>query len=462
MNRHQSNELKKLKDYIRKPPGAELISMVKFNICLFSFPLAACLGDDYPIVAVVPFALLFSMLGLWFSKWVILSNQLYVARIEHRLDWLIEDFSNAQPLLSYTLNVGDEWLFGRGIKRLVEISDITALRYAPKDIWFKSDKLIATLASEEEEIVLASFTIDKLRENELGSLVFYISKVNPTVKVDEALLGMGTPAFDNPLDKKLSKRSIRGTWGTCLWAIDGEGFLTVRKGEGEPCNGKSPWEDFSPIITRARFERAVVLPQDCSGLLAGCSSLVELDCEFWDMSRVVNMKRMFCGCSSLEEVHGANWNTSQVEDMTCAFDGCSALRMLASTNWDTSSVRDMTGLFWGCSSLRFLGVKEWDTSRVEDMRNMFIGCESLVTLPLSKWDTSRTKSVNSMFMDCKSLEELDLSHWKTDKMEDLRHMFEGCTKLDVLTVSQDMANLMQGDRRVFGICQQANVRIAES
>ena len=462
MNHSQAKEMRKLKGYLRSRSDNAIPFLVKFWVCASSFPLAASMDDRYPIAIALPLAAFVIVLGPWFHKWMNLNLTLSNIRKEHRDDWLLEDFSNAKSLLFDCVRIGDEWLFGWGMKRLVKIADITSLRYAPGAVSAISNRVTATLASKDSEIVLFRFYAKEPFEDELGALISYILKINPSVEVDSSLLEMDTGAFYKLFAKKLSNRSFRGTWGTCSWAIDGKGLLTVRTGTGAPCHGKSPWEDFAPTITSARFEQAVLLPRDCNGLFAGCSSLVELDCEFWNTSQVKSMKRMFSGCASLKSINGAEtWDTSQVEDMTCAFDGCSSLETIFVKDWDTSSVRDMTGLFWGCSSLRYLGLKKWDTAQVEDMRDMFIGCESLVTLPVSEWDTSLTRNVDSMFKDCRSLEELDLSHWRTDKMETPRNMFEGCTRLGTLTVSQGIAGLIQGNNQVFGENKHINVCVVE-
>lgn len=445
-----------LKKYLRKSTLGDFPRCFLYVFYVSALGLPSLLASSPPPLVsfsmALPYIIAFGILFYLRRK---TSAYLAKTNASGELERLIDDFLNAQPVLADRLRIGDEWLFGQGARRPVRIADISSLRHKAGNELFQGSVYI-TLLSTGKETRLCRYPFDKSSESVIGGLVCYLLEMNPGIATNQSLLELATHDAGRAFANKMAARPIHGTWGTCSWEIDDENRLTVRTGTGASCRGKSPWTEWAGQIASARFESRVVLPPDCSGLFAGCTSLAEVNDGSWDMSNVTTMRRMFCGCSSLEDLPGASaWNVSHVLDMTCAFDGCSSLQRVFTANWDTSSVRDMTGVFWGCSSLEHLGIANWITSQVEDMRDMFLGCTSLVKVNLTKWDISKVKSMNSMFKDCISLTELDLSLWNPEQLEDAYAMVDGCSNLDSLAAPQRLITLLKDNGKTADVNEMA-------
>lgn len=107
---------------------------------------------------------------------------------------------------------------------------------------------------------------------------------------------------------------IIDTWGECAWEIDDQGMLTVYAGEGTDSTGQAdhwfPWSERGADIKAAVFKEGVILPENCSYLLYGCSNLVSADLSGCNAAGVSNMESLFHDCSALESLDLSGWDTS--------------------------------------------------------------------------------------------------------------------------------------------------------
>ena len=86
-------------------------------------------------------------------------------------------------------------------------------------------------------------------------------------------------------------------------------------------------------------------------MLAGCTSLVSVNTEDWDVSNVNNMYYMFGECRSLTSLNMSNWNTNNVTNMGEMFIRCSSLESLNLSNFDMTNVTNTNYMFQNCTSL---------------------------------------------------------------------------------------------------------------
>ena len=151
------------------------------------------------------------------------------------------------------------------------------------------------------------------------------------------------------------------TCGTCEWAIDEAGTLTVRPENGTEGTLKDfylhpvPWagKDFISVS----FEGKVTAPS-ARRMFEGCSSLESADLTGLDTSSTEDMSNMFYGCSSLSSVDLSALDTSSATNMSFMFDGCSSLESVDLSGFDASSLTDVSNMLAGCSSLESVKVPE--------------------------------------------------------------------------------------------------------
>ena len=97
---------------------------------------------------------------------------------------------------------------------------------------------------------------------------------------------------------------------------------------------------------------------DLSYMFSGCSNLISVNTEDWDISSVYSMRSMFYECTSLTQLDLSNFNTAMVGFMSMMFYNCTSLTTLNLSNWDASGLfipeMEMEGMFSGCNSLHTL------------------------------------------------------------------------------------------------------------
>ncbi len=162
---------------------------------------------------------------------------------------------------------------------------------------------------------------------------------------------------------------------------------------------------------------------DISWMFAGCSQLVALDVNSWDVSQVTKMQATFQNCAKLATVNVANWDTHSVQYLIDTFNGASSLTSLPVGKWNTSKVATLMRTFTDCTSLTSLDVANWDTRLVTNMSAMFRGMTKVKTLPVDKWQTGRVINMQLVFSGDTSLESLNVANWDTSRVNSLDGTF---------------------------------------
>ncbi len=174
--------------------------------------------------------------------------------------------------------------------------------------------------------------------------------------------------------------------GTCVWAIDASGVLTIKpadgKGSGELENSAWTDSDYAEKITAVKVEGKVKAPANFEKAFRGLSSAKTMDLSGLDTSNVESMFGMFYYCKSLTSLDVSGFNTSKVTNMFRMFSYLPSLTSLDLSNFDTSKVTNMSAMFMDSSALKTLDISSFDTSNVEYMNNMFPGCDVLTTVKL--------------------------------------------------------------------------------
>lgn len=174
-------------------------------------------------------------------------------------------------------------------------------------------------------------------------------------------------------------------------------------------------DDISNLPTRVSF-------QGCASLLTveymcdsittmlsmfqGCSNLISINENSWDVSKVTSMENAFTNCNNLMSMDLSGWDVSKVTTMYCMFQYCGKILSLNLSGWDTSSVTTMGGMFQNCSSLTSLDISRFKTSSLTSIQAMFYGCSSLTSLDFTGWNMSKIKAFGQFCGNCTSLESI--------------------------------------------------------
>ncbi|MDO4890194.1 MAG: BspA family leucine-rich repeat surface protein [Coriobacteriaceae bacterium] len=209
---------------------------------------------------------------------------------------------------------------------------------------------------------------------------------------------------------------LSGECGTCVWAIDDDGALTVSPADGvegwlDEWDGSyfwsMPWSEGYDRVTSATFT-GKVHAKTCANMFCDFDKLTSVDLSSLDTSQATSMFNMFRGCASLTSIDLSTFDTSNVESMNGMFGGCTSLGELNMSSFDTSRVTNMGSMFSGLTQFTAIDVTNFDTASVTTMELMFGGCRSLEALDLSSFDTARVKNMDGVFSQCDSLGELRL------------------------------------------------------
>ena len=177
-------------------------------------------------------------------------------------------------------------------------------------------------------------------------------------------------------------------------------------------------------------------PKDSNHLFAYMTSLVKVDTGNYDVSRVVNARRMFRNCEVLTDIDVSHWDTSNITDMHAIFYRNYKLADIAVGDWNVSNVTDLSYAFYYCKTLETLDVADWDVRNVVNIESFLssatdnVGDMKIRSIDLSKWETPNVTDMGFMFYGCGQLTELDLSNLDVSKVTDLDHIFTDCYKLE--------------------------------
>ena len=84
-------------------------------------------------------------------------------------------------------------------------------------------------------------------------------------------------------------------------------------------------------------------------------------------NNLTNTAFMLAGCSSLNNINLSNFNTNNVTYMTGMFNGCSSLNNINLSNFNTNNVTNMAFMFCECSSLNNINLSNFNTNNVTNV-----------------------------------------------------------------------------------------------
>lgn len=212
-------------------------------------------------------------------------------------------------------------------------------------------------------------------------------------------------------------------------------------------NMKRLFEDSIKLVTLDVDNWDVSNVQNMHGLFSNCKQLNNLDVSAWNTVNVTNMNAVFQICTSLESLNLSNWDVSNAQTMINMFasvagEGTMVLTSIGDiSNWNVSNVTSMASMFQNCVLLTSLDLGNWDVSNVTDMSGMFSAISTSMSLTsigdLSNWDTSNVTTMAGMFQKCASLTSIiGINNWDVSNVTNMSYMFADCASL----ISLDFEN----------------------
>jgi len=166
-----------------------------------------------------------------------------------------------------------------------------------------------------------------------------------------------------------------------------------------------------------------VMPTNCTGMFEGCSALVGIGINDFNMATVTNTSYMFSSCLFFNAPIN-NWNTSSVTNMSGMFFGATSFNQQIGT-WNTSKVTNMSSMFNGASSFN-QPLNAWNTSAVTNMSSMFAGTGQY-NQSMSSWDTSKVTNMSSMFFNAFAMDQ-NISMWNISLVTSMTDILRGAGK----------------------------------
>jgi surface protein len=157
-----------------------------------------------------------------------------------------------------------------------------------------------------------------------------------------------------------------------------------------------------------------------NSLVEGASSLIELNMDGWDISKITS-KNVLYNTPSLNKLSFKNWILGSKSpyifnnDNTNGWYGKeSPVETVDVTGWDLSNTTNLNDLFINGSSVKeFIGTETWDMKNVTTITDLFCFCSSVEHLNLDGWDmTSLSNPGYSAFAGMVNLKTLSMKGWK--------------------------------------------------
>jgi len=124
------------------------------------------------------------------------------------------------------------------------------------------------------------------------------------------------------------------------------------------------------------------------------------DISEWDVSRVKNMRVMFCVTTFNGDI--SDWDVSNVKDMSGMFCGAKKFNQDIS-RWEVGSVTNMNGMFY-CAPNFNQDISKWEVGSVSNMEDMFNGATSF-NQNISDWVVDGVDKFDNIFKNCPIKEE---------------------------------------------------------
>lgn len=212
-----------------------------------------------------------------------------------------------------------------------------------------------------------------------------------------------------------------------------------------------------------------ILPENCSALFAGNSSLETVDLSGADMSNVTDMSNMFVNCTKLKRITMNNLSLENVENASSLFAACFDLESVDLTGSDFANVKNMSSMFSQCNKLVSIKGLTISSTVLDDVYSMFSYCYQLTDLDLSKAHITTATKMSGMFSYCTALLSLDLSTVNTGNATSLASMFQYCSALCTLDLTHfdtqnvtDMNSMFQSCYALSSLKQNFNTSKVET
>jgi surface protein len=166
-----------------------------------------------------------------------------------------------------------------------------------------------------------------------------------------------------------------------------------------------------------------VMPTNCTGMFEGCTTLIGIGINDFNMTLVTNTSYMFSSCPFFNAPIN-NWNTSNVTNMSGMFFEAISFTQPIGT-WNTSKVTNMSSMFNGALSFH-QSLNTWNTSAVTNMSSMFANT-NFYNQSMSSWDTSKVTNMSSMFFNTQIFNQ-DISMWDISLVGSMSDMLRGATR----------------------------------
>ena len=123
-----------------------------------------------------------------------------------------------------------------------------------------------------------------------------------------------------------------------------------------------------------------------------------------------------------KSIHLGDIDTSKITDLSWLFYESYRYDFSGIEYWDVSNVTNMNKMFWDCKSFN-QPLDKWNVSNVTNMSGMFMACYKF-NQPLDKWNIKNVISVAGMLLDTDDFRQ-DLSRWsKVNPDLDLDSLYE--------------------------------------
>ncbi|GAG39211.1 unnamed protein product, partial [marine sediment metagenome] len=192
---------------------------------------------------------------------------------------------------------------------------------------------------------------------------------------------------------------------------------TIDYGDGSLTKHFSAWDDpdFTHIYATAgnyQIKITGTFPQIYFNNVG--DKLLVLSVENWGDVGWINFYRSFLGCSNLTEITAEDGvNFGAVIDFQDCFFGCSSLININTDGWDVANATKFIGMFSGCTNLTAFDGSTWTTTSLESISSMFGTCDNILTINMDNWNVSNVVSFVKVFDRCSVLTTLDIANWST-------------------------------------------------
>lgn len=223
----------------------------------------------------------------------------------------------------------------------------------------------------------------------------------------------------------------------------------------------SAWNTSNGEKFESMFEATGMTTMDLSGwdmskavnidrMFAQSMKLTSLDVSTWNVSNVKSSKETFAETRELPSLDVQKWRLDKTTTTSGMFRDMYKARSISTSGWTLPSVTDTSSMFANDSVLASFDVSGFNMSKVTTIASMFKGTKAVVNIPtgnwslpvvenmndtfngtsaqyiqVGNWNPVNAKTMNNMFQDTKSASDIDVSRWVVTKLESANNIFKG-------------------------------------